>query len=810
MLLIFGFELHSETEPCRGKMFRKLRISFAILPNWLLMLAVLCEDQASESTGALFTHIGRTASHTSFGHLVFDLELEEVKDQFNHLNDMLGTLTEADLETTDAHMVTYGLGRLRKKLELLWEVAHRSNAPTEFEVSAANEFRDALLEDWHESSFPVPAATHPDQENLLPPLFTTARPGLPSPRPNGFPEPAVPVPGAPRSREERDIGGIISGVAGLAAFGHTLFSSYQLSRIYEASQGLAHNLTIVAHRVDEHSLRISELQNHTEAVIESVRTLANKQGETTNTLKAVVKEHLKHKMLAFFNQAKADLTDYLHGIAALMDHRLSPTLINPYSLDHAYQTMLRKARELDLRPLTEDAGIVFQSLTTTMSREGRLYAVVHVPLYTGSLMNMYRFLPAPFLIADGIAVTVSSSHDFIAITDDGTMGKEYTALDFQYCKQINAIFHCPRHNLLQKNLEELCLFAIFAQDVDAIRRACGADVHTKKPFDHAVQINDTTFRIMVAGKTRLTTQCLDGRSYMDTIEGVKVFTLTKECPKATTEKFLFVRNPQIVEAHSVIQLPILDRPSTWLGEAASLLSNLEVVEVLDRLHNRTFSPVSLDSLREALENRSWDIFEDHYYWWSRIVTGLTSLFIIFHISKISFTIFCRPVIRTMYLWCCNVTHNHGWVPGAPPFNADNNNGSDPSTHYSFPTPPENVVVDQPSQSEPADPANRSSLVRYSGNTPRAPPNGEDSPPPEYHTSTPNSTLPVADQSGLHASPARSLPAQPDDSQFLTPPHMSMSERIIRRLAGLPVSPPTPYPGAPLTRSPIFRPPPKKK
>ena len=96
---------------------------------------------------------------------------------------------------------------------------------------------------------------------------------------------------------------------------------------------------------------------------------------------------------------RMELTDFLTGVTRLMDHRLSPLLVEPKALEEAFGKIKNAARLRNMRPMSEDAGILFQVLTSTfVDDNGKLFAITHLPLYARDLLRLYRYVPAPLLL----------------------------------------------------------------------------------------------------------------------------------------------------------------------------------------------------------------------------------------------------------------------------------------------------------------------------------------------------------------------------------------------------------------------------
>ena len=120
-------------------------------------------------------------------------------------------------------------------------------------------------------------------------------------------------------------------------------------------------------------------------------------------------------------------------------------------------------------------------------------------------MNLFRYVPAPFLLQDGLTATIRSEKSYLALDPSGTLGKELSEAEIFRCKHINRIYHCGNENVLQKNLSQLCLFNLYKQRMDGIERFC--DVSVSEVASHAVQLSGNQFRIM-AVKTYTTHNCL--------------------------------------------------------------------------------------------------------------------------------------------------------------------------------------------------------------------------------------------------------------------------------------------------------------
>ena len=165
----------------------------------------------------------------------------------------------------------------------------------------------------------------------------------------------------------------------------------------------------------------------------------------------------------------------------------------------------------------------------------------------------------------------------------GFVGKQMTSLEFQLCKKISALYHCPNMNLLSKNLTNLCLYNLYSQNASNIERTC--NVRVKRMHLHAVQISTFLYRIMTSEPTQLVVEC-ETKTNITSIQGIHLLQLTEECPKASASEYLLVRAPDMIGYHEIIRLPLLSQAKEWLGAIAKevdLTSGLEEIELTNSL-----------------------------------------------------------------------------------------------------------------------------------------------------------------------------------------------------------------------------------
>ena len=316
---------------------------------------------------------------------------------------------------------------------------------------------------------------------------------------------------------------------------------------------------------------------------------------------------LEKQVQLLLHSFRFELTDFLQGVTSLMENRLSPLIISPESLISAFDMLTSNARKHNLIPSGEDPGILFSSASfhcfviTILYIVGNLYAVIHLPMYSGSTLQLYRHVPAPFFLEDtSIILDIESPAEFLALDTHGMMGRQMTASEFQLCKRFSTVYHCPHMNLLSKNLTSLCLYNLFTQNADNIERTC--TVRVKKMHSHAIQISTSLYRLMTSEPTQLVVEC-DSGTNITTIQGVHLLQLTEECAKASTAEYLFVRTPDMIGYHEIIRLPLLSQAKEWLGTIAKEVDLMAGLSAIDTSSSST-SSLSLLEFRRRVRDSS--------------------------------------------------------------------------------------------------------------------------------------------------------------------------------------------------------------
>ena len=512
-----------------------------------------------EGNQLLFTSIGETARESGYAHLVIPIPTPNL----GRTLDVLKELAKAhqDAVMTEEHLFRkteqYGLTLIQDKINLILSLAHKGGFVT----------RELDL----------------DEQNLI-------QEGL----------------DRLTERRKRNVATAASALLGLASFGTSIFNVAQINRLRADIDRQDTQHRFIMEDIDEAHLRINNVtrfvQQQYQAWVKQVAAL--EAGNKRQIMKEM--DHQIHLMIQAF---RMELTDFLSGITKLMENRLSPLLIKSDSLIRGFEKLVRLARARNMRPISGDAGILFQVSTSTfVNHKGQLHAIVHLPLYTGDRLTLYKYVPAPFYLENAsFVMEVSSNEEYLALDTHGTVGKLLTTSEFQLCRHVGSIFHCPNMNLLNKDLHSLCLYNLYNQDPKKIEKTCRVTI--SKAISHAVQISNSLYRILAARPVQLVRECRTGNN-ITTIQGVHLLRLTEECPKASTPHHLFIRTPDLlVGLRKIITLPLLTQSREWLGEVAKELDLKSAFRGIEELTDDG-SKVPLGKIREHLATRTYSLYKE--------------------------------------------------------------------------------------------------------------------------------------------------------------------------------------------------------
>ena len=260
-------------------------------------------------------------------------------------------------------------------------------------------------------------------------------------------------------------------------------------------------------------------------------------------------------------------------------------------------------------------------------------------------MRLYRYVAAPFPLRDNIVATIRHEKEYLALDPSGTVGKELSATEILKCDRINRIHNCNGENVLQKNLEQLCLYNLYNQRVEEIEDFCNVEIGKVK--SHAIQLSGNQFRILVTEPTQLTWICHDGSSKVETINGVYILTLTESCSKANTPDHVFNRNPHVVSSQQLIALTLIQKAERWFQNIEQRFRGIDLEPIFEELHLEEEGPISIQQFRHRIETDTKKFYITIIDYVQLTLTGIATLYLAYLMSR-----FLRKYVFPKIPFCC--------------------------------------------------------------------------------------------------------------------------------------------------------------
>ena len=175
-----------------------------------------------------------------------------------------------------------------------------------------------------------------------------------------------------------------------------MFNTTQMAQLKLDIGQTEENQKLIIDELREQDLRI---HNITEFIKNQFSEWQKQVKESITLPRKQAMDNLEHQVQLLLHSFRFELSDFLQGMMSLMENRLSPLIVSPEALISAFNHLASNARKRNLLPSNKDPGILFQVPVSTLSdNEGKLYAVIHLPLYSGSTLKLYRHVPAPFFL----------------------------------------------------------------------------------------------------------------------------------------------------------------------------------------------------------------------------------------------------------------------------------------------------------------------------------------------------------------------------------------------------------------------------
>ena len=276
-------------------------------------------------------------------------------------------------------------------------------------------------------------------------------------------------------RAKRLVWDIVNAVVGTYNGIYTRQQLQALKKQLFAVEGKVDGLTTIAHVQGE---LIYQLDNSiTDIARSTILAAANPSAVTSARFR---------QMLDISNQS---FDKALRALQAAQYRRLSIDFLSPKQLTALFTTLSEYAANHAKRLLVEHPSDLLQCELSYFFTGADVVLLLHVPMApAAAVLRLMRYRPFPIPLDDSTGLMPRLDRDVLAISEgsalEGTrLTMEVKFTDLMECHQINSVYLCQHHGVLQVQSNTSCLAALYSQDHDAALNLCQMNV---VPLDEAV------------------------------------------------------------------------------------------------------------------------------------------------------------------------------------------------------------------------------------------------------------------------------------------------------------------------------------
>ena len=272
----------------------------------------------------------------------------------------------------------------------------------------------------------------------------------------------------PLSREKRFIWDLISGVTGTFM---GIYNRRQLNALRETLSSTVKKQDELIRVSKAQALLIQQLDNSITEIARSTLIMAANPAAVTNA-----------KLQQMIDIANRSLDKAIRAIQSAQHRRLSADFLDPEQLLAVFQKLSAYAATHDKKLLIDHPSDLLQVELSYFFSGNDITMLLHVPMApAAAMLRLMRHRPFPIPLDDSTGLMPNLDRDVLAISDASALeGKRLTMevkfTDLMECHQINSVYLCEKHGVLQYQSNTSCLAALYGQDHDAALKLCNMNV----------------------------------------------------------------------------------------------------------------------------------------------------------------------------------------------------------------------------------------------------------------------------------------------------------------------------------------------
>ena len=201
---------------------------------------------------------------------------------------------------------------------------------------------------------------------------------------------------------------------------------------------------------------------------------------------------------------------YLEGLSMLAENKLSPMIVEGEQVKRTFEQLVKQARQKGLEPVVDHWTEMLNAQVSSFFRNGRMKAIVHIPLKSPDVMMLSKYINSPLRIGN-LTFHVDLKENILAVNQEETLVKVYREEELQECSVKNGFYHCPNGQVLSKALDKNCLYILYKSTSYGIRVSC--DLKVSRTASGVVQLSPGTFLVHVESPEKVDVTCLNGSTH---------------------------------------------------------------------------------------------------------------------------------------------------------------------------------------------------------------------------------------------------------------------------------------------------------
>ena len=428
----------------------------------------------------------------------------------------------------------------------------------------------------------------------------------------------------------------------LLGIGIQKFKDFAINKIYQNSLKNNPNMII---SIPENSLMLHQPSNYLTKLANSVKSSMSfyKLDPTQHNRKIAMLQSQSNITLQFEFIQKA-LDKYTLFVESLINKRIPIATLDRGILSNTFDHLLEKLKLKGFKLIDSNYMSIYEATTLTYyeSNSNQLFTFTKIPIAKGELMTLYEHIITPIHFTNNIFSNVKSlTNQFIALDDSYSKYKLFSKKDIELCNKYGNVYHCPNNQIIQTNKTQSCLYNIFINNVENIKKLCEVTFYHSSFSINKLENN--IFKIQTSKPTKLNTVCdFTSHTY---IQGEYILKLTENCPEAHVEDIQLGFLNTIDYNNTIVNIPFNNNISYWFKNIPENRINNEMIQYSKQYNNN----ISYTILNYKLVNYYYNLIMKIANYISIIVI---LLLILYRIMKNLFTRICK-----LYKNVCNKKSN---------------------------------------------------------------------------------------------------------------------------------------------------------